>query len=461
LSDNTITFCEEMKREMKKYIALMLVLVLCLQLVGCQSKEAAAADDLIEAIGTVTLESGAAIETAEAAYAALEAEDREQVEKLADLEQARAAYNALVDAAEAKAVETLIADLGEITPESETAIAAAQEAYDALGDSAKALVTNTDVLAQAANTLQRLVMKQQFLGIWYVDTVYYEVSQEGEVSYYNPYFENISLNVSGKEPTYTLPGDADAKERHISGEYFFLTESDFYCGKGESKSKRLGTWDLNEDMTAIVVDLEVEGLGEELVLKIFEEDGFKKIRNYISEEYFSFVHERDAVAAFDAKYVTMKQTTADTSDFFGDPVDLGYLYDENGNRINVLEAVDGRSKIANAWLIPSKAYEQGLVYIDGLQYSFNCTINGSKARGSARTPIMTTDVEFKNMELTGAYNATFVRADHVAKNYIDEDGYRTVELTDGTVFRCLTEDFFDEINQIWKYVQADYNDYIY
>jgi len=96
LSDNTITFCEEMKREMKKYIALMLVLVLCLQLVGCQSKEAAAADDLIEAIGTVTLESGAAIETAEAAYAALEAEDREQVEKLADPGEIKAFVDGMV-----------------------------------------------------------------------------------------------------------------------------------------------------------------------------------------------------------------------------------------------------------------------------------------------------------------------------------------------------------------------------
>ena len=63
----------------KRVAAAFLVLAMAFSLVGCQSKEAKAVDAAIAAIGTVTLESKDAIETARAAYDSLSGEDRESL----------------------------------------------------------------------------------------------------------------------------------------------------------------------------------------------------------------------------------------------------------------------------------------------------------------------------------------------------------------------------------------------
>lgn len=83
---------------MKRIIALALVLVMVLSLCACgKSEEVKAAEAAITAIGEVTLQSGKAIEEAEALAEALTAEDKEKVENLETLSQARADYDALVE----------------------------------------------------------------------------------------------------------------------------------------------------------------------------------------------------------------------------------------------------------------------------------------------------------------------------------------------------------------------------
>ena len=114
-------------------------------------------DELIDAIGEVTLESESAITAARSAYNALTDEQKARVTKLAALTVAETKLEELkADKAAAEAVEKKIADIGEVTVESENAITAARTAYDALTDTQKTLVTNLSVLTAAEAKLQEL-----------------------------------------------------------------------------------------------------------------------------------------------------------------------------------------------------------------------------------------------------------------------------------------------------------------
>jgi len=127
----------------------------------------AAADAVIaqiDAIGTVTLDSKTAIETAETAYAALTEDQKTLVTNYNVLTAARATYNELranadkaeLDQAAANEVMAKINAIGAVTLDSKTAIEAAEAAYAALTEDQKALVTNYDVLTVARATYNQL-----------------------------------------------------------------------------------------------------------------------------------------------------------------------------------------------------------------------------------------------------------------------------------------------------------------
>ena len=117
---------------------------------------AKAAEDLIDAIGEVTLESGDAIKAARAAYDALTDTQKELVKNYEELTAAEEAYTNLVDAAAAKAVDDLIDAIGEVTADSGDAIKAARAAYDALTDTQKELVKNYEKLLAAEELYEEL-----------------------------------------------------------------------------------------------------------------------------------------------------------------------------------------------------------------------------------------------------------------------------------------------------------------
>lgn len=133
------------------------------QLVGVaeDAKAAQPVIDLINAIGTVTLNSGAQIEAAEAAYALLTESQQALVTNYQVLVEARAVYDELVQQAAgnqqaAQAVIDKINAIGEVTLDSEAAIQVARDAYDALTPAQQALVTNYAVLTNAETTLAAL-----------------------------------------------------------------------------------------------------------------------------------------------------------------------------------------------------------------------------------------------------------------------------------------------------------------
>lgn len=79
---------------MRKIIALLLVFAMCLPLCACgKSQSVKDVENVIKAIGEVTLESGEAIEKAERMYVYLTEKEREQVENKGKLVEARYTYD--------------------------------------------------------------------------------------------------------------------------------------------------------------------------------------------------------------------------------------------------------------------------------------------------------------------------------------------------------------------------------
>lgn len=113
----------------KRILAFVLALSMLLSLAGCSGKtdEVEAA---IAAIGTVTLESLDEIETAEALYNALSAQQQGKVANGVELLAARKEYDRLAAAVENAAAA--IQAIGEVTLNSGDAIADARAAYEAL-----------------------------------------------------------------------------------------------------------------------------------------------------------------------------------------------------------------------------------------------------------------------------------------------------------------------------------------
>jgi len=139
---------------MKKWLVSVLALALTLSLAACGKSDAAkAVDDQITALGTVTLDSGAAITAAEQALAALEEKDAKQVENAAALTAARETYERLVLEDKAAKVEEVIRAIGTVTVDSQKEIDAAQAAYDAAPADVKALVKNAGDIETARGRL--------------------------------------------------------------------------------------------------------------------------------------------------------------------------------------------------------------------------------------------------------------------------------------------------------------------
>lgn len=153
----------ELQEQVANYQTLLDAEARYAQLVG-EAEDAKAAQpviDLINAIGTVTLNSGAQIEAAEAAYALLTESQQALVTNYQVLVEARAVYDELVQQAAgnqqaAQAVIDQINAIGEVTLDSEAVIRAAREAYDALTPAQQALVINYAVLTNAEATLAAL-----------------------------------------------------------------------------------------------------------------------------------------------------------------------------------------------------------------------------------------------------------------------------------------------------------------
>lgn len=116
---------------------------------------------LIDAIGTVTLDSKSAIDEARAAYDKLTAAQQARVSNYATLTAAETTYAKLVtDKADQDAADAVIAKIdaiGTVTLKSKKAIDAARKAYDKLTAAQQARVSNYAALTAAETTYAKLV----------------------------------------------------------------------------------------------------------------------------------------------------------------------------------------------------------------------------------------------------------------------------------------------------------------
>ena len=120
--------------------------------------KAKAVDDLISRIGTVTINSGTAINAAWDGYNKLTAEQKELVTKLSTLQEATRKWNQL----KADEVIKLIDKIEDpVTEKSKTSIEAARKAYDALTKAQKDLVTNVKKLTDAETAYAKLTASEE------------------------------------------------------------------------------------------------------------------------------------------------------------------------------------------------------------------------------------------------------------------------------------------------------------
>ena len=118
-------------------------------------------ENKIAAIGTVTLESKPAIDTARNAYNSLTEEQKAFVANYQTLVEAEAAYAHLLDSAAAKAVDEAVANLAPVTLESKNAIEEARKAFDALTPAQKELLApETESKLKAAEAEYARLVKE-------------------------------------------------------------------------------------------------------------------------------------------------------------------------------------------------------------------------------------------------------------------------------------------------------------
>lgn len=362
---------------MKRLIACLLAAVMCLALAACGvSEEVRSAEDMIAAIGEVTLESEEAIAAAESAYDALPDADKNKVSNYADLTAAREAFDAaLNDAAAAADVEQLISAIGEVTLESEEAIVTAEKAYDALSEGGKAYVVSYADLTAARETLDAAKAKQALLAAIPGDWV----------------------SVSGTD-RFTLAEDGTA----FWGELVYF-------------------WRVDEDVKTVSID----GLYS---FALDPDAEFVSLTVDADNRKASFIRQED-YEAFGEKYLTVVELTDENAaEYFGAPEYLADETDEEGNAL------------ASLYHLPSAAYENGLVYI-GCGEDFAVQIvdeNDTPAGNPYRNPFG----PFRGGEGAVAHvegTLCFIAAEQVSDvSYTPDGAYRVVTTADGYVFedRC-------------------------
>lgn len=142
---------------MKKTAVLLLALLMAMSLFACgQSEAAKAVDSQISALGEITLDSGSLISAAEQAVSNLDEKDQKQLKNTEVLTQARKTYDNLVFLSNVSDVEAAINAIGTVTLDSEATVKAASDAFNNSTAEVQAAVSNASTLTAAEDTLSTL-----------------------------------------------------------------------------------------------------------------------------------------------------------------------------------------------------------------------------------------------------------------------------------------------------------------
>lgn len=146
---------------MKKKICAIFLILIFITLSSCKSEEVKTAERLIDAIGEVTLESEDAIIAAEEAVELLTEDNRKNVDNISRLDSARNEYEQLVLQNQVAKIEEVISAIGTITLDSANAIEQAQEAYDNASLEVQKLVKNYSQIQNSRDALHRLEIEKE------------------------------------------------------------------------------------------------------------------------------------------------------------------------------------------------------------------------------------------------------------------------------------------------------------
>lgn len=115
-------------------------------------------DNLINEIGTVTIDSGKSITKAEKSYAKLSDDEKKLVKGYDSLLSARKEYDSLVsEKEEAESISSEIDKIGDVTIEKKEQIQSVSGRYAALSDFGKSYVKNYDTLKEKEDSLNKLI----------------------------------------------------------------------------------------------------------------------------------------------------------------------------------------------------------------------------------------------------------------------------------------------------------------
>ena len=151
---------------MKKFsVVFLLVAILCSVLCGCKSKEARNVDKLIKQIGDVTLDSGSIISEVEKAVDELTEEQLAELDGIEYLKEARNTYEILVLQDKAAKVDEVIENIGTITKDSGDDINKAKTLVSELPSDALKYLKNKSILVDAEFELKAVLVDEKIYGI--------------------------------------------------------------------------------------------------------------------------------------------------------------------------------------------------------------------------------------------------------------------------------------------------------
>ena len=397
----------------------MTVFFLCLSVMlsGCQSKEAKNMDALIQAIGQIDSSSGPVVAYVREQYELLSEEDKGSLKRYGMLLSAEAAY-----------VDALIDAIGTVTPESSADIQAAENAYATIHEDAKPHVHGLERLQKIKVEYECIAQESRLIGFWVNEVLGSTDVQVGRGL----------VRSYGLDETNCHPVNLEKTQFEL------LSGGKLVFGKVIE-----GIWYLSENKDAVILEAD----GRSCTLEIQDEGGFLKLVGPLFDNQpFGYVKETDYTSAFADKYTVVELKQDNVHNYFADPVFLGKVETDQG-------------KMHSAYWYASQAYQDGLVYLGS-----SCVIPVAYDHGGKlyslwlEFPMLsTTDLKIKDIRINTDTRISgevfYIKADYVSRNYINGDGYRVLELTNGV--SLIFDGYDDLIDTFWLRSEATYEEHIY
>ena len=185
-----------------------------------------------------------------------------------------------------------------------------------------------------------------------------------------------------------------------------------------SSGSTAGTWEINEDGSQLIL----RGTRGKTVADIVQDGPYVKLS--VPELRLNFLRSRELDDYIEDRFVFVRITMDNVSDYIGKPVNIVVILDEKDRPTN-----------ESAWVLPSPAYDEGLVYY-GRSEDFSIELQNN-ANGSRTVsipydtlPLVTGAVFGRVTQARGTL--VYVREEFVADNRMTDARTRTITFNDGT-----------------------------